>query len=207
MMLTASTTRTTTPDVAERPLIDGLRQGDGDAFETLVRRYGARMLAVARRFVRNEDDAHEVVQEAFLQAFRARGTFRADAKPSTWLHRIVVNTALMRLRSASRHPEGFIDDLLPAFDETGHHADGVADLPITAEDAIERAQVRAHVRAAIARLPPAYRAVIVLRDFEERSTEETAAALGISENAAKIRLHRARQALATLLREPIDRAS
>jgi RNA polymerase sigma-70 factor (ECF subfamily) len=113
----------------------------------------------------------------------------------------------MRLRSASRHPEGFIDDLLPAFDETGHHVAPVADLPITAEDVIARAHLRAQVRTAIARLPPSYRAIIVLRDFEERSTEEAARTLGLSENAVKIRLHRARQALATLLRAPIGRAA
>jgi len=185
------------------PCIEALRRGDAAAFETVVRRHGARMLAVARRFVRNEEDAREVVQEACLQAFRALADFRADATLSTWLHRIVVNAALMRLRSANRHPEGLIDDLLPAFDETGHHVAPVADLPITAEDVIARAQVR----TAIARLPPSYRAIIVLRDFEERSTEEAARTLGISENAVKIRLHRARQALATLLRAPIGRAA
>jgi RNA polymerase sigma-70 factor (ECF subfamily) len=198
-----TTTATTEPaDVTapgETPLVERLRAGDPSAFDAMVRRYGARMLAVARRFLRNEDDAREVVQEAFLQAFRALEDFRADAKLSTWLHRIVVNAALMRLRAASRRPEGFIDDLLPEFDTTGHHVDPVAPLPMTAEDAIERDELRVRVRAAVARLPEAYRAIIVLRDFEDLSTEEAASTLGISENAAKIRLHRARQALATLL--------
>jgi RNA polymerase sigma-70 factor (ECF subfamily) len=198
-MLTATHTTVST-EVRERSLIERLRDGDPDAFEAMVRRYGTQMLAVARRLVRNEDDAREVVQEAFLQAFRALDDFRADAKLSTWLHRIVVNTGLMRLRSSSRRPEGFIDDLLPDFDTTGHHANPVTPIPMTVEDAIEHQEVRVRVRGAVAQLPDAYRAIIVLRDFEDLNTEEAATALGISENAAKIRLHRARQALGTLLR-------
>ena len=197
-MIAINTKRASTAP-ADGSLVERLRDGDRSAFDALVRRYGAQMLAVPRRFLRNEDDAREVVQEAFLQAFRALDDFRADAKLSTWLHRIVVNAALMRLRSASRRPEGFIDDLLPDFDTTGHHADPVTPLPMTVEDAVERDEIRVRVRAAVARLPEAYRAIIVLRDFEDLSTEEAAATLGISENAAKIRLHRARQALATLL--------
>ena len=199
MLTTTHTTAVT--DVRERSLVERLQDGDPTAFEAMVRRYGAQMLAVARRLVGNEEDAREVVQEAFLQAFRALNAFRADAKLSTWLHRIVVNTGLMRLRSSSRKPEGFIDDLLPEFDTTGHHASAVAPITMTVEDALERHEVRAHVRAAVGQLPDSYRAIIVLRDFEDLSTEEAATALGISENAAKIRLHRARQALATLLRE------
>lgn len=203
-----TTTYSTTPtDTPERSLVERLRRGDEAAFEAIVRRHGARMLALARRLVRNEEDARDVVQDAFLHAARALEEFRADAKLSTWLHRIVVNTALMRLRAASRRPEGFIEDLLPHFDTTGHHAEPVAALPIAPDDAAERAELRLRVRAAVARLPESYRAIIVLRDFEDLTTEEAAAALGISPNAAKIRLHRARQALATLLREPARRAA
>ena len=201
---TDSTVRT---DVRERSLVERLRTGDQTAFEAMVRHYGGRMLAVARRLVRNEEDARDVVQDAFLQAARALEAFRADAKLSTWLHRIVVNTALMRLRAASRRPEGFIEDLLPHFDETGHHAEPVAALPPTPEDALARAEIRTRVRAAVAALPEAYRAIIVLRDLEDLTTEDAATALGISPNAAKIRLHRARQALATLLREPARRVA
>jgi RNA polymerase sigma-70 factor, ECF subfamily len=194
-------------DVREESLVERLRRGDQAAFEEMVRRYGGRMLALARRLVRNEEDARDVVQDAFLQAARALDDFRADAKLSTWLHRIVVNTSLMRLRAASRRPEGFIEDLLPHFDTTGHHAEPVAALPPAPESILERSELRARVRAAVAALPEAYRAVIVLRDFQDLTTEETATALGISPNAAKIRLHRARQALATLLREPGTRAA
>ena len=79
----------------------------------LVRRYSARMLAVARRLLRNEEDARDAVQEAFMNAFRALPRFRADAKLSTWLHRIVTNAALMKLRSASHRPEVSLEPLLP----------------------------------------------------------------------------------------------
>jgi RNA polymerase sigma-70 factor (ECF subfamily) len=203
-----TTTDSTPPtEACEQTLVARLRCRDEAAFEAIVRRYGARMLAVARRLVRNEEDARDVVQEAFLHAARALDEFRADAKLSTWLHRIVVNAALMRLRAASRRPEGFIEDLLPHFDTTGHHADPVAALPVAPDDAVERTELRLRVRAAIARLPEAYRAIIVLRDFEDLTTDEAATTLGISPNAAKIRLHRARQALATLLREPARRAA
>jgi RNA polymerase sigma-70 factor (ECF subfamily) len=194
-------------DTSEAALIPRLRAGDDAAFEIMVRRHGAAMLAVARRMLRNEDDARDVVQDAFLQAFRAIDGFREDARLSTWLHRIVVNAALMRLRGASRRPEDLLPDALPHFDETGHHATPVLPLPDAAGDLLERAETRALVRGCVARLPEAYRAIIVLRDFEELSTAETATALGISENAAKIRLHRARQALATMLRTALAGAA
>jgi RNA polymerase sigma-70 factor (ECF subfamily) len=206
-MLTTTTDSTARTDLREPSLVERLRRGDQAAFEMMVRTYGGRMLAVARRLVRNEEDARDVVQEAFLQVARALEEFRADAKLSTWLHRIVVNTALMRLRSASHRPEGFIEDRLPHFDTTGHHTEPVAALPPTPEDAFERAELRTRVRAAVAKLPEAYRAIIVLRDFEDVTTNEAATTLGISSNAAKIRLHRARQALATLLRDPVRRAA
>lgn len=197
----------TAPLFDEATLIARLRRGDEAGFEMLVRRHGGAMLAVARRLVRNEEDARDVVQEAFLQAFRATGDFRAAAKLSTWLHRIVVNTALMRMRGASRRPEGFIDDVLPSFDTTGHHCDPVLPIPASAADVVEREQLRARVRGCVERLPLAHRAIIVLRDFEDLSTAEAATALGISENAAKIRLHRARQALAALLRDALREAA
>lgn len=186
-------------DLGESDLIAGLRAGDDRAYEQLVRRFGGAMLAVARRLMRHEDDARDVVQEAFLHAYRAVDSFRADARLSTWLHRIVVNAALMRLRSMSRRPEQPLDDLLPTFDADGHRTSPVPSLPQGAEELFGRAQLRAHVRACIAELPAQHRAVIVMRDLEELTTAETAIALGITENAAKIRLHRARQALLALL--------
>src|SRR5881397_749215 len=87
---------------ADRELVAQLQRGDDLAYESFVRQHGGAMLAVARRMLRNDEDAREAVQDAFLQAFRAIQHFREEARLSTWLHRIVVNAALMRLRSASR---------------------------------------------------------------------------------------------------------
>ena len=97
----------------EASLVAALRAGDERAFETVVRTYGGRLLSVARRFMRNDEDAQDVVQSAYLSAFRALETFEGTAQLSTWLHRIVVNTALMKLRARRRRPEESIEDLLP----------------------------------------------------------------------------------------------
>jgi RNA polymerase sigma-70 factor, ECF subfamily len=183
----------------EAELVARLQCGEEASCEELVRRYGGPMLAVARRILRNEEDARDALQDAFLQAFRAIHRFRADARLSTWLHRIVANAALMRLRSASRRPEVALDDLLPNFDDEGLHAGDVRPLPLSVEGAVASAQTRAQVRWCIEQLPPQYRAIIVLRDVQELSTAEAAAQLGISENAVKVRRHRAHQALRTLL--------
>jgi len=99
---------------AEATMLDRLRAKDERAFEMLVRAYGGRMLAVARRLLRSEDDAADAVQEAFLAAFKSIDRFRGAARLSTWLHRIVVNAVLMKLRASSRRPEETIEDLLHA---------------------------------------------------------------------------------------------
>jgi len=183
----------------ERPLLARLQAGDEDACERLVQENTGRLLAVARRYLRQEEDARDAVQEAFVAAFRSIARFEGTSSLSTWLHRIVINCCLMKLRSGRRRPETSIEELLPAFDETGHRVLDPAGLPESAESVLERDETRRRVRAAIARLPEAYRAVLLLRDIEEVSTAEAARMLGASENAVKIRLHRARQALRTLL--------
>ncbi len=185
---------------SEHDLVAALRAGADAAYEHLVREHGGAMLAVARRYLRSEDDARDVVQEALLSAFRGIASFDAAAKLSTWLHRIVVNCALMRLRSRRRRPEESIDDLLPSFDEHGGFAHGVVDWDAPAtESLVERRQTRGIVRRCIDRLPASYRALLILRDIEERDTDETAELLGLTVSAVKSRLHRARQALRELL--------
>jgi RNA polymerase sigma-70 factor (ECF subfamily) len=179
-----------------------LRRGDEAAYEMLVREYGGRMLAIARRLLRHEEDASDAVQEAFLQAFRSIDRFRGDSNLGTWLHRIVTNAALMKLRSVNRHPEVPIEDLLPQFDETGHHTHPVREWSASPSSALLQEESRAQVRACIAQLPAPYREIIMLRDIEELDTDETAKVLGISKGSVKTRLHRARQALRTLL-EPV----
>ena len=183
----------------EQVLLQGLRDHRPEAFESLVRAYTPRLLAVARRMLGSDEDARDVVQDGFLNAFRAIDRFEGHAKLSTWLHRIVVNAALMKLRTRRRKPEESLEPLLPAFRENGHHADKFSAWDEAADDLAEREETRQVVREAILSLPETYREVLVLRDIEEMSTDETARALGITPNAVKIRLHRARLALRTLL--------
>jgi RNA polymerase sigma-70 factor (ECF subfamily) len=180
-------------------LVAALRRGDAGAFETLVRVHGGRLLAVARRFLPEEQDARDAVQEAFLAAFRSIAGFAGSSKLSTWLHRIAVNAALMKLRSRGRRREQPIDDLLPHFDDDGHRGGAVPAWAPAVDELAQRQETRALVRGAIDRLPASYRTVLLLRDIEERDTEETAALLGVTAQAVKTRLHRARQALRTLL--------
>jgi RNA polymerase sigma-70 factor (ECF subfamily) len=184
---------------AEARLLEQLRRGDEQAYERFVRANAGRMLATARRVVRNEEDAHDVVQEAFLAAFRALPDFAGQARLSTWLHRITVNAALMKLRSQRRRPELLLEDLSPEHGETPHVAPE-QEPPFPAPDeSLRRRDRHRTVRAGLARLPADYRTAIELRDLEERDTEETARLLGTTPGAVKTRLHRARQALRTLL--------
>ena len=177
-------------------LVARLQAGDPDAYEKLVRVHGGRLLSVARRFLPNNEDAQDAVQEAFIKAFRAIGTFEERAQLHTWLHRILVNTALMKIRARKRRPEESIDDLLPTFQSDGHQTTESREW---SDAIVERKETAAMVRQAIAQLPDHYRLVLTLRDIEERDTIETAAALGTTTTVVKVRLHRARQALRTLL--------
>jgi RNA polymerase sigma-70 factor, ECF subfamily len=183
----------------ERALIERLRRGDGDAYEVIVRRFGGRLLATARRMLGNDDDAEDALQEALLSAFRHIEQFAGQARLSTWLHRIVVNVVLMRMRSRKSRPESSIEDLLPSFIEDGHWADRVSGGEESSDALLERRETRVMVRSCIAQLPETYRTVLTLRDIDELDTDEAASLLGITPNAVKIRLHRARQALRTLI--------
>jgi RNA polymerase sigma-70 factor (ECF subfamily) len=179
-----------------------LQAGDGAAYESLVRQHGGRMLATARRFCRGEQDAADAVQDAFLAAFKGIATFKGDSQLGTWLHRIVVNVCLMRRRSQDRHPTVAIESLLPEFDATGHHRQSMKSFRCSPNDVLATEELRQQVRGCIDRLPAPYREVLTLRDIEEFDTDTTAAALGVLPGVVKTRLHRARQALRTLL-EPI----
>jgi RNA polymerase sigma-70 factor (ECF subfamily) len=183
----------------ETTLVAALQAGDPHAFETLLRTHGPRLLGLARRLLGNEEDARDALQDAMIAVHRSIGAFESSAALSTWLHRIVVNVALMKLRSRRRHPEADIEELLPKFRRDGHQVEPAAPWPEAADAALEREETRAAVREAIDRLPDAYRIVLQLRDIEEMSTAETAEILGTTRNVVKIRLHRARQALRKLL--------
>lgn len=188
------------PWADEASMLARLRSGDEQAFALLVTALTPRMLATARRMLASDAQAQDAVQESFLAIFRGLPRFEGNAKLSTWAYAIVRNTCLMRLRSARvRREVGAIEDLLPGFQADGHQVqDSRAWKPLDADRNQSQENSRL-VREAIDALPDAHRTVLMLRDVEGLSTEEAAQVLDTTPNAVKIRLHRARQALRTLL--------
>ena len=175
---------------------------DKAATEQFVRANLGWMLAVARRIVVDGSIAEDVVQDAFSNVFRNLEAFRGDAALKTWMHRIVVNQALMTLRKQSRRNEQPIDELLPEFDAAGCRVDEpsmLSHLAQTPEALLLSSDRRQQVLANIDRLPDSYRVVLMLRDIEELSTAEVAEMTGLTEANVKVRLHRARAALKKLL--------
>ncbi|MEZ5288758.1 MAG: sigma-70 family RNA polymerase sigma factor [Vicinamibacterales bacterium] len=160
---------------------------------------------MAWRLLGNEEDARDAVQEAFMNAFRSIDRFEGGSLLSTWLHRIVVNVSLMKLRRRKRKPEESLDHLLPAFKDDGHFVDRFDSGSEPADQILAREEEQAAVRAAIDELPDHYRTILLLRDIEGIGTNDVAADLGISPNAVKLRLHRARQALRTLVAPRLGR--
>ncbi len=190
---------------AETELLKGLRSGDSASFESLVRTYSPRVLAVARRYLRNEADAADCVQDTFLQVFRNIDSYEQRSSLWYWFRGITINQCLMILRQRRRRPEESIEHLLPVFDDdgnrvevTGSRSDGL-DAPAHSVD------VRRFVRQTISSLPDSYRTVLLLRDIDGYTTRETADILDIQINAVKTRLHRARSALKKLLEPVMDR--
>ncbi|MCG8597130.1 MAG: sigma-70 family RNA polymerase sigma factor [Kiloniellales bacterium] len=186
----------------EASLIAALKAGDEAAAETLVRRHAAWMLTVARRLLRDTALAEDCVQEALINALRKIASFEGRSSLKSWLHRIVVNQALMKLRAAGRRNESSIDELLPAFDENACRIEGPWQRLATPDEIFEQAHLRELIHSKIAELPESYRLVMILRDIEELSTREVAETLGMSEANVRVRLHRARSALKKLL-EPL----
>ncbi|MFP4125784.1 MAG: RNA polymerase sigma factor [Alphaproteobacteria bacterium] len=176
-------------------LVARLQAGEDAAYAELVRRHGGRMLTVARRYLHSEDAAQDCVQEAFLAAFKALDRFEGRSSLATWLHRITVNAALQALRRRGAKDEVAIEPWLPTFDEEGFLEGPTQLTAADAEELLARDDVRTEVRAAIDRLPRSYRNVLLLRDIEGLSMSEVAEMLEVSENNAKVRLHRARTAL------------
>lgn len=186
-------------DPEEQQLLDRLLDGDEAAYEQLVRQYGARMLASALRILENREDAEDAVQEAFRSAFAALNSFRGQSRLGTWLHRIAINAALAIRRARRQESERSLEALLPRFSEDGWPSETPADWNESAAVLLDQQETRERVMSAIGELPDDYREVLMLRDIEQLDTSETAQALRISEANVKVRLHRARQALCTLL--------
>jgi RNA polymerase sigma-70 factor, ECF subfamily len=182
----------------ESEMLRQLQAGDDQAFEQLVRAYGPALLTVARRFLHQEQDSQDAVQDTFLSAFRALPKFQGNSSLGTWLYRIAVNACLMKLRTRRRKPEISIEDLIAGYNSDGQ-TESVAALVATLDKSVAEHELQQHVREAIERLPEAYREIVLLRDIEQMSTEDTAHQLEIEEGAVKTRLHRARLALRSLL--------
>ena len=191
----------------ERQLVQALRKGDAKAFEELVRSHGPRLLAVARRIVGEAEEARDCVQETFMIAHRRIHDFQERSRLATWLHRIVTNAALMKLRTRRRHPEESHDPASPTFDRHGIREGSLHASDLSPESLLLRADTRKFVREAIDQLPETYRVVLLLRDIEGYSTEETADLIKTNKGVVKVRLHRARNALkerlAPLLKEDL----
>ena len=173
----------------EQELLAGLRRGDRAVVTDFVQAHIGWMRALALRLVKDEGLAEDCVQEALMK---------------TWLHRITINEALMKLRSRKRLEEDLIDPLLPDFDETGCRIEAPWQRLDSADEILDQERQRNLVRSKIDELPESYRIVLMLRDIEEMTTAEVADFLGITESNVKVRLHRARAALKRLL-EPLLR--
>jgi RNA polymerase sigma-70 factor (ECF subfamily) len=190
------------PRAAPRPvedeaaLVARLQAGEEAAFEQVVRLYGPKMLAVARRFLPKEADAEDALQDAFLSVYRSVGSFQGGSRLSTWLHRVTVNAALMRIRARSRRPDMTADDSGMDAPRAPGKGDGWA---LTAAEALQRVEVREGVRAGLARLPEEVRAVVLLRDIQGLDLREIGSLLDIGLSTVKARLHRGRLALRTYL--------
>ncbi len=167
--------------------------GQHEAFEVLLGRHQERVYSLVRRLTRNRHDAEEAVQETFLTVLRRLGTFRGEARFSTWLYRVAANTALQLRR---RHARGMVAPLqryLPAFDRDGGHAGPIEAAPAGhAEERLDRRRLTVLASRALELLDERYRIPFVLRDLEEIGTAEVAKILRISESLVRQRVHRAR---------------
>jgi len=178
------------PPSEETILVEAARSGDIGAFESLVRRYDRNVFRIAQHITQNREDAEDVVQDAFLKAYQNLGQFQGQSKFYTWLVRIAVNEALMRLRR--RRPERMVSIDEDVKTEEDSMPREIADWSPNPEQLYTQAELKDILGKTIQGLPPSFRTVFVLRDVEGLSTEETASALELSVPAVKSRLLRAR---------------
>ncbi|GAC1365904.1 MAG: sigma-70 family RNA polymerase sigma factor [Herpetosiphon sp.] len=176
----------------EAALLEGLRRGDRIACTCMLKRFAPRLYRLALQLTGEADEAEDILQEAFIQACAHLADFEGRSGLGSWLHRIVLNTGLMRLRRSKKAPI----DLASVGDEhAGKVPEALLDRTTEPGLAVLSDELNMMVGQAVLELPPALRAAFVLRDLEGVSTKDAAAALGINEPALKVRLHRARLAL------------
>ncbi|MFZ0393100.1 MAG: sigma-70 family RNA polymerase sigma factor [Terracidiphilus sp.] len=174
----------------EAQIIAAILAGDRELYHSLIQPYELSVYRMALSFVKNETEAEDVAQEAFLKAFRNLANFRAESKFSTWLITITLNEARRQLR---RQNTVRMESLDEPPEEGGNVSPALLrDWREIPSEALERKEVRTLLQGAIGHLSPIYREVLVMRDIDELSIEETASALAISISSVKVRLHRAR---------------
>lgn len=180
-------------DAGERDLVARLQKGDEAAFEELLKRYELKVFNLTRGLMRSDDDAQDALQETFLSVFRNIGRFKGGSSLSTWIYRIAVNAALMKMRRRKTEQKYIpIEEYMPEFDDTGHRVAVVPDWHPAVDQLLLNRELGSMLRGWIAELQPEYRTVFLLRDQEELSNEQVADILGLSVAAVKSRLHRAR---------------
>src|SRR5713226_8782275 len=175
---------------AETAVLEQARRGDTDALTGLLRRYEGKIFRLAQHITQNREDAEDVLQEAFLKAYEHLGQFQGQSKFYTWIVRIAVNQALMKLRKRKSDRSVSLDETIDTGEDTV--AREIAAWDENPEQQYSREEINEILSSAIDGLAPIYRAVFVLRDVDDLSTEETADALELSVPAVKSRLLRAR---------------
>jgi RNA polymerase sigma-70 factor (ECF subfamily) len=192
-------------DDSDAALRQRVVDGEQAAFARLMRRHNRRLYRVARSILRDDAEAEDALQEAYIQAYRGLPDFRGESALATWLTRIVMNAALMRRRSVGRMAEVIELGAEPAMDAfCATREAGEAGQPEQPEQAALRSQARGLIEAKIDALPEAFRTVFVLRAVEELSVEETGRLLGIPEATVRSRYFRARAMLREALARELD---
>lgn len=176
--------------IPDTQLVNQFKKGSIDAFEELISRYEAKVYNLALRFTRNQEDAEEVSQDVFSTLYRKIDGFQGKSAFSSWLYRIIVNAAFMKLRKRKTQTTVSIEDLPPAVKEQCMDWDG--SIMSRSDTLSSNREVREILQGAINRLPEQYRAVFVLRDIDGLSNQEVGEILDISIPAVKSRLHRSR---------------
>ncbi|GAC1352234.1 MAG: RNA polymerase sigma factor RpoE [Polyangiales bacterium] len=184
-------------------LVGRLQRGDRSVFRELVRRHQEKVYRLALRITRDEARAQDAMQDAFLQVFRKISQFQEQSAFTTWLYRITVNAALMRMRSERRHRETSLDDASPRYTDAGEIAEPIDDWSPAVDDDAGNRELAAHAAKAVDALPEAYRSVFLLRELEDLSTEDVAQILDLTIPTVKTRLHRARLALRKALADRV----
>jgi RNA polymerase sigma-70 factor (ECF subfamily) len=178
--------------IDDEALVELAQDGAYAAYEELVRRYQDKAYRLAWSMVKNESDANDVVQEAFLNMYRKLDTFEGNSQFGSWIYRVIVNAALMKLRKQKRRSEVSIDDDETEFREDDYYVMSAPEWRVRADEAAENAELRERIIEAVDELEPKYETVFLLKEVEGLSLKEIADVLDLTVAAVKSRLHRAR---------------